>query len=45
MTFSESFYRTKLHTFSEFTPDNTDTFRELLPNNTAYVPRVYTNQY
>ena len=41
-TFSESYYQTRINTFSEFISDITDIFRKLLPNNTTRFSRRQT---
>ena len=41
-TFSESYYQTRINTFSEFISDITDIFRKLLPNNTTRFSRHQT---
>ena len=46
LTFSESYWQTILHTFSELTSNYTDIFSELLANNTTNFFRAYIiNQY
>ena len=39
LTLSESYYQTRVNTFSEFISNITDTFRELLLNNTTHFSR------
>ena len=41
-TLSESYYQTTVYIFSEFISNITDTFRELLPNNTTHFSRHQT---
>ena len=41
-TLSESYYQTKVDTFSEHISNITDTFRELLPNNSTHFSRHQT---
>ena len=42
LTLSESYYQTKVNTFSELISNITDSFRELLPNNTTHFSRHQT---
>ena len=39
LTLSESYYQTRVNTFSEFISNITGTLRKLLPNNTTHVSR------
>ena len=39
---SKSYYQTRVNTFSVFISNITDTFRELLPNNTTHISKHQT---